>query len=141
MTEFKTDVQTNQFSYRIEPKPEGGFVAKPAEPGLPTIEGATREEVQQKIQEAITDMIGKQLPAIFKLGNLSLRLNSNINFTTRTQSNAQTGMNALSNAPVQSSMLTDTAPIGPERSSSAVLWVLAGLMLLAALIYFSYLHK
>ncbi len=140
MTEFKTDVQTNKFSYRIEPKPEGGFVAKPAEPGLPTIEGETREEVQQKIEAAITEMIGKQLPSIFKLGNLTLRLNSNINFSTRSSSSAAVPSDAPI-TPESQSALPMNAPIIPERSSGTALWVLVGLLILGALMYFSYLRK
>jgi len=52
-----------RFIYRIEPKPGGGFMATSKDSALPAIEGATREEVQQKIQERITAELGAQFPA------------------------------------------------------------------------------
>jgi hypothetical protein len=141
MTDIKTEVQTSKFSYRIEPKPEGGFVATPGEPGMPAIEGATREEVQQKIEASITEMIGKELPSVFKLANLALRLNTKVNFTTRTTSGTPAAGNVFSNSSGQLTLPPSAAPIVPDRSSSAFLWVLGGLLVLAALIYFSYLHR
>jgi hypothetical protein len=138
MTDIRTDVQTNKFSYRIEPKPEGGFVATPSEPGMPTLEGATREEVQQKIETTITDMVTSQMPTMFKLG-LSLMVNRKINITSHAAAASQAS-DLVSTVPGQEVLSTGDAPIVPERSSSAVLWVLGGVMVLAALIYFSYLH-
>jgi hypothetical protein len=41
----------SQFTYRIEPKPGGGFIAYPADPGVAPLEAPTREELQKKIQE------------------------------------------------------------------------------------------
>jgi len=38
------------FTYRIEAKPEGGFVAHANDPNLPPLEAPTRQELQQKIQ-------------------------------------------------------------------------------------------
>src|SRR5205807_9887900 len=32
------------FTYRIEPKPEGGFIAHAADPSVPPLEASTREE-------------------------------------------------------------------------------------------------
>ena len=42
-----------RFAYRIEAKPEGGFMARASDPTAPTLEAATREELQQKIQEQV----------------------------------------------------------------------------------------
>jgi hypothetical protein len=140
VTDIRTNVQTSKFSYRIEPKPDGGFIATSSDPGMSPLEGATREEVQQKIEATITDMIGK-LPAIFTLGNLTVRLNSNINLTTRTQSNPQTGTDVVSNSPAQSPMLSSDSPIIPERNSSWFLRAFVGVIAMAVLIYFFYLHK
>jgi hypothetical protein len=53
-----------RFIYRIEPKPGGGFIATCKDSTLPPIEGATRNEVQQKIQERITATLGEQIPAL-----------------------------------------------------------------------------
>ena len=141
MSDIKTSVQTSNIRYRIDAKPEGGFVATSSDPGMPAIEGATREEVQQKIEAAITDMISKELPTVFKLGNLSVRLNSNIKFSTRTGSSSPAASDALANSPAQAVLPSSAAPIVPERGSGTVLWIIVGLMVLAALIYFSYLHR
>ena len=49
------DIQTitRKYAYKIEAKPEGGFIARASDPSVPPIEGATREEVQRKIREAM----------------------------------------------------------------------------------------
>jgi len=60
--EFKTVL--NKIIYRIEAKPGGGFVATCKDPSVPSLEGATRAEVQQKIQAAIQRNLASQFPAI-----------------------------------------------------------------------------
>ena len=60
--EFKTVL--SKFIYRIEAKPGGGFIATCKDPAAPAIEGATREEVQQKIQENIAANLATQFPAL-----------------------------------------------------------------------------
>jgi len=57
----------NQFVYRIEPKPGGGFIATCKDASAPPIEGATRSEVEQKIQESISSSLGVQFPALKQL--------------------------------------------------------------------------
>jgi len=52
------------FTYRIEPKPEGGFVAHASDPTVPPLEAPTRLELQQKIQATITAGLGAQFPAL-----------------------------------------------------------------------------
>jgi hypothetical protein len=49
--------------YRIEPKPGGGFIAT-SKDSTAAIEGATREEVQRKIQESIATTLSAQFPAL-----------------------------------------------------------------------------
>jgi hypothetical protein len=41
------------FTYRIEPKREGGFIAHATDPAVPPIEAPTREELQEKIRATI----------------------------------------------------------------------------------------
>ena len=60
--EFKSIL--SRFIYRIEPKPGGGFIATCKDPSAPAIEGATRQEVQRKIQESIAANLGTQFPAL-----------------------------------------------------------------------------
>jgi hypothetical protein len=54
----------SHFIYRIEPKPGGGFVAHPSDPGVAPIEAPTREELQKKIQENILAGLGTQFPGL-----------------------------------------------------------------------------
>ncbi len=54
----------SKFLYRIEPKPEGGFIARSKDPGVPPIEGATREEIDQKIQASIGADLAAQFPGL-----------------------------------------------------------------------------
>jgi hypothetical protein len=50
--------------YRIEPKPEGGFIARASDPDVPPLEAATREELQQKIQAKLVAALGVAFPGI-----------------------------------------------------------------------------
>jgi hypothetical protein len=60
--ELKRLVQ--QFAYKIEPKPEGGFIARPSDPSISPLEAPTREELQQKIQERLVNSLGERFPAL-----------------------------------------------------------------------------
>jgi hypothetical protein len=60
--ELKRLVQS--FAYRIEPKPEGGFIARPADPTSPALEAPTREELQQKIQAKLLAELGENFPGL-----------------------------------------------------------------------------
>lgn len=53
-----------QFTYRIEPKPEGGFVAHATDPTIPPLEAATRAELQQKIQANIGAALTTEFPGL-----------------------------------------------------------------------------
>jgi len=52
------------FTYRIEPKPEGGFIAHPSDPSVPPLEAATREELQEKIQANIGAALAAEFPGL-----------------------------------------------------------------------------
>jgi len=60
------DIQTitKKYAYKIEPKPEGGFIARATDPTVPSIEGATREEVQQKIRETVFSGLSQVFPGL-----------------------------------------------------------------------------
>ena len=52
------------FTYRIEPKPEGGFIARAEDPSQPAIEAPAREELQRKIQSNIAAGLAAEFPAL-----------------------------------------------------------------------------
>ena len=54
----------SHFTYRIEPKPEGGFIAHASDPAVPPLEAATRQELQQKIQANIAAALAAEFPGL-----------------------------------------------------------------------------
>ena len=60
--EFKRLI--SHFTYRIEPKPEGGFIARASDPTLPPLEAPTREELNQKIQANISASLASEFPQL-----------------------------------------------------------------------------
>ncbi len=52
------------FTYRIEAKPQGGFIAYASDPSLPPLEAATRPELQQKIQDNIGAALAAEFPGL-----------------------------------------------------------------------------
>jgi len=53
-----------KFTYRIEEKPGGGFIAHASDPTLPALEAPTRTELQQKIQANISAALAAQFPGL-----------------------------------------------------------------------------
>ena len=53
-----------QFTYAIEPKPEGGFIAHASDPNMPPLEAPTRAELQQKIQATIMSSLAARFPGL-----------------------------------------------------------------------------
>jgi len=53
-----------KISYTIEPNPAGGFIARSADPSIPSIEAPTMEELQNKIQTQLTATITSQFPGL-----------------------------------------------------------------------------
>ena len=53
--------------YKIEAKPEGGFIARATDPTVPPLEAATREELQKKIGENMLTLISTATSGLAKL--------------------------------------------------------------------------
>ena len=51
-----------KFTFKIEPKPGGGFTAT-SDHHPDTLEGATQEEVEQKVRELLAKLVGPDLAA------------------------------------------------------------------------------
>jgi hypothetical protein len=54
----------SHFTYHIEAKPDGGFVARATDPSLPPLEADTRLELQQKIQQNISAALAAEFPGL-----------------------------------------------------------------------------
>jgi hypothetical protein len=52
------------FTYHIEAKPDGSFVAHATDPNLPPLEAPTRWELQQKIQQNISAALAAEFPGL-----------------------------------------------------------------------------
>jgi len=52
------------FAYKIEAKPEGGFIARATDPTVPAIEAPTRDELTQKIRQNIMSALSTEFPAL-----------------------------------------------------------------------------
>lgn len=52
------------FTYRIEPRPEGGFIAHPTDPTVPPLEAPTLQELQRKIQANIAAGLAAEFPGL-----------------------------------------------------------------------------
>jgi len=50
--------------YRIEPKPEGGFIARATDPAISTLEAPTREELQRQIQTRVFGKLAAAFPGL-----------------------------------------------------------------------------
>jgi hypothetical protein len=53
-----------QFTYRIEPKAGGGFIAHASDPNVTPLEAPTREELQAEIQARIAADLVKEFPGL-----------------------------------------------------------------------------
>ena len=53
-----------KYVYRIEAKPEGGFIARATDPNVPPLEAATRDELRQKIQSTVLAGLGMDFPGL-----------------------------------------------------------------------------
>jgi hypothetical protein len=73
---------SSQISYRVEQKSGGGFVAHSSDPKLEMLEGATREEVAQKMKDSITALLGQQHPQIAEM--IERAINQKLNETHHT---------------------------------------------------------
>ncbi len=65
-TIFRMDLKrlVTHFAYKIEPKTEGGFVARATDPTVPPLEAPTREELRQRIQQNIVNALSVEFPQI-----------------------------------------------------------------------------
>ncbi len=119
-----------------ETKSDGGFIARPLDSAMGTIGGATREEVQQKIQARIGELIAQQLPAGLNSGGVTVTVNRNVSFTTRDASGT-----VFTKRQPESGSFSIPAAIIPSSSGGTMLRVIAALIAIAALCYYFFFLK
>ena len=129
---------TTHFSYRIEEKPGGGFIGRSSDPGMEPLEGATREEVLQKIQAKATSLAGENVSGKgFKFGGFNVTVNRKFSYTSIPVNPGGASTGSVEQKALQEPGQQFSSPV--ERSSDTsgtVLRVLAALIALAALAYF-----
>lgn len=54
----------SQFAYRIEPRPEGGFIAHASDPSIPPLEAPTRDELLKLVQQKVMGNLFTQFPEL-----------------------------------------------------------------------------
>ncbi len=54
----------SKFAYKIESKPEGGFIARATDPTIPPLEASTREELQHLIQQKVFSALAAEFPQL-----------------------------------------------------------------------------
>jgi hypothetical protein len=134
---------TTHFSYKIEKKPDGGFIARSEDPGVETIEGATQEEVMRKIQAKAMAGAGMNLGGGFKLGGLQMNVTRKVNVTTSTKTGGVTAplLEAVRQQWPKESPQAFASPIARSSDTTGtMLRVLAALIALGAIFYFL-LHR
>ena len=52
------------FTYHVEAKSDGGFIARAADPSLPPLEASTRPELQDKIRQSIGTALAAEFPGL-----------------------------------------------------------------------------
>lgn len=145
-----TEAHVN-FKFKIEEKPGGGYVARSDNPAL-NVEGATKEEVEARVLEKVSELAGPQIAALIKgikPGDLavdtsqgdkpkihiekkfSININKRVLGSSRTTSSLSPQALGDSSGPVTESR---------ERMISPVVWY-ALLIVLALLGVWFYTHR
>ena len=123
-----------KFAYRIEVRPEGGFIARPIDRSMETLEGATREEIQQKIEARLGEVLGVPL-ATFKISDIARIPDSRFKVTVTKAART------LTPTELESSRIpAPPPPIAPADGSGGFLKaIILAIVVLAFLYYF--LHR
>jgi len=144
--------------YSIEAKSDGGFIAHPPSSSMAPIEGATKEEVLQKIENQIAAIVGKDFPKgeqvthkDLNIGGLHVTIDKKVSFITTRADSPQLELpapqpvlpqpgfseNRFASASRSSTGVDPMGPILPSKDTSGMIWrIIAGLIALGALAYF-----
>lgn len=131
---------TTRFSYYVEPKPDGGFIARPSDPAMQIIEGTTTEEVQEKIQAKLKEAIGEQFHAAFKIGGINLTVNSKMNITT-TRADSGRAPSGTQEALGSDSSFSGDLPVSPPDTLGMALKIFVALLGIGVIFFYLLLHR
>jgi len=123
-----------KFSYITRPKPDGGFIAHPSDPQMETIEGATEEEVQQKVLAAMNSLTAKDIASLLKGHPLSVKLNGKATVVFNSKAGITTNLSPATDLESSSSTSNVPTPIQFERNK--MLWPAIVLVGVVALILY-----
>ena len=126
--EINKTLTTSKFSYRVEQKPEGGFIAHPSDDKLETLEAPTREELIKKIQEKTAALIDAKI-SDFNIGGLNVKVNKTFKLT---QSGASGAVESTSQVGPQEPPLENES----DKNAARLRVVLFVVVVIAALAYF-----
>jgi hypothetical protein len=118
-------------SYRIEAKPGGGFIGYPSDSALGTVEGASREEIQQKVEAVLVELMRERV-ARPEFGDVRVSVDRKI-VSGKEAEQLLERLQLGDNAP-----LPTPPPIAPESSGKFLRFVLAVVVVLGLLYYFSH---
>ncbi|MGH9521300.1 MAG: type II toxin-antitoxin system HicB family antitoxin [Terriglobales bacterium] len=118
------------YKFKLQPKPDGGYTAISDDPPC-TIEGATREEVEQKMREKIMEQISPEIASKLTFSAPGVKLRTNIKFNAHiggARNNAALpGMNAASSL--------DGAPHAEPVVSPKLLVLIGALVTILVLVW------
>lgn len=108
-----TKAATTKFRYRIEPKPGGGFIARAEEGPAEILEGATQDELQQKLNEKFSGLVGEMLR--------NDKLTEMVDEMLHNPNQMRSGELKLGGAQIRVNVTTksSTTPLFPTTTSSA----------------------
>ncbi len=126
-----------KFAFKIEEKPEGGFIARSEEPAC-TVEAATRAELEKKLEEKVEELLASDIAGTLQLGSPGVHVQKNVNFrfhvSRRTAAGESTDSSFTGSEPALASSTSDR-PLQPESgfSRSTLVIVLIAVAILLAL--------
>jgi len=133
MSPIETTKIISKFSYVTKPKPGGGFIAYSSDPTMEPIEGATEEEVQQKILAQLATYLGQQ-GVVGRLLKGFLPVNVKLDSRRTVVFNSKSGTDFRLNPQTSNSASDAPAPVRFERNKMFLPAILV-MVVVAAILY------
>jgi len=127
-----------KFSYVTKPKPDGGFIAHPSDPSMETLEGATEEEVQQKVLAALNNLTVKDIASLVKGHPLSVKLNGRATLVFNSKAGITTNLDPGTD--LESSSSTTDAPTPIQFERNRLLWPTIVFVVVVAFVFYVFLR-